>query len=66
LFYDSRTFFKTFFATNAIKSWKNLIFIRRKFNMNWIFFFVNVCKFSKYVLWFIAWISIAFNMRRCD
>jgi hypothetical protein len=66
LFYDSRTFFETFFATNAAKSWKNLIFIKRKFNMNWTFFFVNVCKFSKFVLWFIAWISIAFNMRRCD
>jgi hypothetical protein len=38
LFCDSRTFFETFFATNAAKSWKNLIFIKRKFNMNWIFF----------------------------
>jgi hypothetical protein len=65
-FHDLKTFFETFFAMSAARSWKNLIFIRRKINMNWIFFFVNVCKSSKYVLWFIAWMSIACNTRRCD
>jgi hypothetical protein len=63
---DLRTFFETFFAMNAARSWKNLTFIRRKINTNWIFFFVNVCKSLKYALWFIAWMLIACNTRRCD
>jgi hypothetical protein len=66
LFCDLKIFFEIFFAMNATKSWKNLIFIKRKINMNWIFFFVNVCRFSKYVSWFIAKISIACNTRKCD
>jgi hypothetical protein len=49
-----RIFFEIFFAMSATKSWKNLIFIKRKINMNWISFFVNVCRFSRYASWFIV------------